>query len=218
MKEYIGEYVEDFDQNNLHMSVSLPLSILDFDPFVLQVFNGLIDLTNLKLKKDLFRRLNVPIDLVAGRIKKLCVRVPWNALSSKPVQLEIEGLQMLLVILDKSQWQEFFEGGASQYDALHEAIVKHAMATFNDIRAKNGAGVSDAQTSQGYLSNLTLKIFDNIQVRISNIHIRFEEPHILQAPFSQGLTLERLDIQTTNEDWQVEFIDRTIEENKALPL
>lgn len=69
IKEYIGEYVEDLDQNNLRMSV----------------FNGLIDLTNLKLKKDLFRRFNVPIDLVAGRIKKLCVRVPWNALSSKPV-------------------------------------------------------------------------------------------------------------------------------------
>lgn len=124
---------------------------------------------------------------------------------------------MLLVILDKSHWEEFFEG-ASKFDALHEAIVKHAMATFNSLRAKNGAVSDDAQASQGYLSNLTLKIFDNIQVRISNIHIRFEEAQILQTPFSQGITLERLDIQTTNEDWQVVFIDRTIQENKALPL
>jgi hypothetical protein len=33
-----------------------------------------------------------------------------------------------------------------------------------------------------------------------------------------GLTLEQLDIDTTNEDWEAEFIDRTLAENKLKPL
>ena len=65
----IGEYVEQIDSKNLNLSV----------------YSGVIDLHDLNLKKNLFTKLNIPINLLIGRIKKLYVRVPWNALSSKPV-------------------------------------------------------------------------------------------------------------------------------------
>jgi len=69
LKRLIGEYVEEIDSKNLNMSV----------------YSGIIDLKDLNLKKTIFAELNIPIKLVIGRIKKLFVRVPWNALSSKPV-------------------------------------------------------------------------------------------------------------------------------------
>ena len=69
LTRYIGAYVQEINQNNLKMSI----------------YSGLIDLSNLALKKNLLQRLNIPIELKAGRIKKLYIRVPWNALSSKPV-------------------------------------------------------------------------------------------------------------------------------------
>ena len=73
LRKVIGEYVEEIDSKNLNMSV----------------YSGVIDLNDLQLKKSIFSQFNIPIKLVIGRIKKLFVRVPWNALSSKPVQLEI---------------------------------------------------------------------------------------------------------------------------------
>lgn len=93
LKRVLGEYVEEIDSKNLNLSV----------------FSGIIDWNDLNLKKNIFSKLNVPIQLVIGRIKKLFVRVPWNALSSKPVQLEILGLHLLVKPLENSEWDSFVE-------------------------------------------------------------------------------------------------------------
>ncbi len=68
------------------------------------------------------------------------------------------------------------------------------------------------------MMNLTSKIVDNIQVSIKNIHIRYEDSMNFQEPLSLGLTMEKLEIETTNEQWEPEFIDRTHQENKKKPL
>lgn len=36
--------------------------------------------------------------------------------------------------------------------------------------------------------------------------------------FSMGVTLEQLKIHTTNENWEIEFLDRTKKEQARLPL
>ena len=66
--------------------------------------------------------------------------------------------------------------------------------------------------------NLTTKVIDNLQVSISNIHIRYEDTNFFDRPLSMGITLERLSINTTNENWESQFIDRTLQRNKDLPL
>lgn len=68
------------------------------------------------------------------------------------------------------------------------------------------------------MMNLTSKVVDNIQLSIQNIHLRFEDSKNYSEPLSLGLTLEKLDIETTNEFWQSEFIDRTRQDNKYKPL
>ena len=68
------------------------------------------------------------------------------------------------------------------------------------------------------MMNLTSKIIDNIQVSIKNIHIRHEDCINFGLPLSFGLTMEKLEIETTNENWQSQFIDRTYQENKYKPL
>lgn len=52
---------------------------------------------------------------------------------------------------------------------------------------------------------------------IKNIHIRFENPYA-KRNYSWGLTLDEILIKTCNDKWQAEFIDRTDEKNKLLPL
>ena len=66
--------------------------------------------------------------------------------------------------------------------------------------------------------SLTSKVIDNIQLSIQNIHIRYEDSFNFRDPLSLGLTMEKLDIETTNEFWQSEFIDRTNKANKFKPL
>jgi hypothetical protein len=57
------------------------------------------------------------------------------------------------------------------------------------------------------------KIGDNIQIKIKTIHVRFEDAIFFKEPLSMGITLERLFIQTTDENWNPVFIDRTQTKN-----
>ena len=82
LKRVIGEYVENIDVSNV------------------SVVSGVVDLQNLKLKKDICDRINIPLRLILGRMKKLYLKVPWNALSSKPVQLIIDGLDLVVEPLE----------------------------------------------------------------------------------------------------------------------
>lgn len=68
----------------------------------------------------------------------------------------------------------------------------------------------------GYIQKLTLKIIDNIQLSINNIHIRFEDT--LRTEFSWGIALQSLEVFTTDSQWNKKYFDRTKEENKKVPL
>lgn len=53
------------------------------------------------------------------------------------------------------------------------------------------------------------KIFDNIEIKISNIHVRYEND-IAQPYYSCGITIRSINIITMDKDWQAHmFIDRS---------
>lgn len=72
------------------------------------------------------------------------------------------------------------------------------------------------------MSRLFEKIVDNIQVEVSNVHIRYEDstdPNVaqlfqlarvltIQEPFSMGITLERLDVFSVDDNWKKAFLDK----------
>ena len=115
LERVIGEYV-DIDSKNLNMSV----------------YSGVIDLHDLYLKKTVLKQMNLPLDMVLGRIKKLYVRVPWNALSSRPVQLEIYGLNVLVKPLPRSEgkdntfWTKFVEEQNS-FENVEKKLINYAI-------------------------------------------------------------------------------------------
>lgn len=57
------------------------------------------------------------------------------------------------------------------------------------------------------------KVIDNLQLKIINLHIRFEE-NGADKKYAWGVTLEEIHFVTTDEKWQQAFIDRSLEANK----
>jgi vacuolar protein sorting-associated protein 13A/C len=55
---------------------------------------------------------------------------------------------------------------------------------------------SKPEDSEGYFSGLVMKIIDNLQVTIKDIHIRYEDQ--IYNEYSFGATLEELKIFTVN--------------------
>lgn len=76
--------------------------------------------------------------------------------------------------------------------------------------------LADSQTKQtdqtsgnneGFISSLTTKIIDNLQVSIKNIHIRFEDNVSDPGhPFAAGITLKELSAVSTDGQWNPTFI------------
>lgn len=57
------------------------------------------------------------------------------------------------------------------------------------------------------MARLGRKIIDNLQLKIVNVHIRFEE-HSASCTYGWGLTLKEISFTTTDRDWQATFVDR----------
>lgn len=62
----------------------------------------------------------------------------------------------------------------------------------------------------GFISQLTTKIVDNLQFTMKNIHIRYED-NISDPghPFSAGITLKELSALSTDDEWKPKFITET---------
>lgn len=64
---------------------------------------------DLTLRNDICEKFDIPIKLVLGKIRKLYLNVPWNQLSSRPVTLEIDGLQLVISPLEKENWFDLIQ-------------------------------------------------------------------------------------------------------------
>lgn len=61
------------------------------------------------------------------------------------------------------------------------------------------------------VEKIIAQVVKNVQVKISNIHFRYEDSFTDPArPFSFGLTLSRLNFETTDETWKPRMVDRNV--------
>lgn len=62
-----------------------------------------------------------------------------------------------------------------------------------------------------FVEKLTAQIIKNVQLKISNIHIRYED-RVTQTgkPFCLGVTLRNLEMVTTDETWQPTIVQEAV--------
>lgn len=53
-----------------------------------------------------------------------------------------------------------------------------------------------ASDKKGYLDNVYVRVLDNLQVAVRNIHVRYEDN--LSRSYSFGVTLQSIEVFTTN--------------------
>ena len=63
------------------------------------------------------------------------------------------------------------------------------------------------------MAKLGKKIVDNLQLKIVNVHFRFEEKSTFKN-YSWGVTLDEISFITTDKNWNPSFIDRSGDINK----
>ena len=186
--DILGNYVEDLTKDNLKLAV----------------WSGTIELYNLKLKSSALDKLNLPVKVLRGSLKKLQLKIPWTNLESKPVSVIMDGM--------------FLETGPVDLSEISTADAKRMVAKSRQKKMEKAERAIMAiihnksykrKKKASYMKNLTAKIMDNLEISITNLHIRYEDQDSIPGTIiSCGITIESISLQTTDENWNPAYFTR----------
>eukprot|EP00850_Spirogloea_muscicola_P003009 SM000012S25271 [mRNA] locus=s12:33265:51265:+ [translate_table: standard] len=182
------------------------------------VATGIVLLENVELSLEAFDHLELPFAIKIARVGKLRLQVPWKKLGWEPLVVSMEHVTICAGPREEAEW----EAGPSEKRAREAKRAKLAAAelvklsrrvsvktwTYACVQACTSqveplllALWPDAEDRSGlsYISYLSAKIIDNVQVSVSNIHLRYEDFQTNpEEPFIIGLTLESFLVKTTD--------------------
>jgi vacuolar protein sorting-associated protein 13A/C len=206
----LGEFVE-LDENNLSVAI----------------ISGQVALHNLKLRTDnIFKKFNFHI--FHGTLKSLEITIPWNLVGSS-WKIKLDGIlidmgppPVQLSSANPRVKQHPF--GNWSTDNLQELIQKEMDEKIQKLKLideylefSHGMLISgqvengvDGNGAESYIQQLTTRIIDNIEISLTNIHVRYEDSlSITGTRFAAGITLEAFNISTCDDNWQPAFVNKT---------
>ncbi|XP_036365427.1 vacuolar protein sorting-associated protein 13A [Octopus sinensis] len=181
MNKFLGDYVENLDRSQLQLGI----------------WGGDAVLKNLDLKESALDDLDLPVKVKVGHIAKLTLKIPWKNLYEEPVVAELDGIYALALPNIAIKYDEKKEEAFLQ-DQKQKKLK--AVEEAKKLEAEKDNPKEEKQDS--FVEKLAARIIKNLQVQISNIHVRYEDKYTNPAhPFAIGFTLEDLIFQTTDKDW-----------------
>lgn len=166
---------------------------------------GDVVLKNLKLKQDALKELDLPIQTVYGQLGTLVLKIPWKNLYSLPVVVTIEDLYLLVA---PNAAVRFNAGKQAQteLEAKRSALLKLEELRKRELNKDSPTGAAD----KTFTEKLVAQIINNVQIRITNVHIRYEDRSTSAVPFALGITLGSLEVHTTDADWKETFLSEAL--------
>ncbi|KJH40546.1 hypothetical protein DICVIV_13494 [Dictyocaulus viviparus] len=178
LNRFLGDFVDNLDASQLNIGI----------------WGGDVKLDNLEVKETALDDLDLPIKLKFGYLSSLVLKIPWKNLYNESVIATIDGLYLIVVPNKGVVYNE-------------EKAMKNAA----DIKQKTLARLEEARKNRrkppdsnqdSFTEKMITQVVKNLQVSIGNIHIRFEDKYTNRnRPFAAGICLEKLDFQTTDENW-----------------
>ncbi|XP_060526445.1 intermembrane lipid transfer protein VPS13C-like isoform X2 [Cylas formicarius] len=174
LNQLLGKYVADLDTENFNVGI----------------FSGKVQLTDLKLKPEALYELNVPIEVRTGTIGKIWLQIPWNALWTQSIVVNVEDVHL---VVNPIVGNEPFD--AEKNKRLLRGFKKSALG-----RLENGHGILGGPSA--FAEHLLTTIISYLQLNITNVHVRYEDEFSWRSPISAGLCIGSITAQTTNSKWK----------------
>ncbi|XP_070537095.1 intermembrane lipid transfer protein VPS13A-like isoform X2 [Ptychodera flava] len=189
MNKYLGDFVENLDKSQLKLSI----------------WGGDIVLNSLDLKESALDELDLPVKVKSGHLGKLTLNIPWKNLYSAPVVATIDGLYLLAVPNLDTKYDEK-KDAKKKKDAKQKELDKVEVSK----KIAKDKGKPTEEKSDSFAEKMAFQIIKNLQVQISNIHVRYEDRFTNpEAPFALGITLHDLSFQTCDTNWKKCLADST---------
>lgn len=151
------------------------------------VWSGNINIENVSVNPDAAKLLNIPFEIVFSHIERLEMKVPWKSIQNQPCELLIQGFNIVLSSQHQQQWPLEFDR-----EEKVKAVEKYAQNYIEELVAKYKENSVDKESKQSYAQKITMKIVDNLQIKIADIHVKFEAHHDPKLHYAFGIDLDYL--------------------------
>ena len=193
IRSYLGEYLENVATDQLS--------------FLL--LSGCVEIENLPVKTDGIRKFRLPINIKAGFVRKLKLKIPLSALKSQPWEVVIQGLY---VIIEPNELGKINEQQEIDFEKMNK--IKRLKKMEENWKEEQKQRSSDGS----WTSKLLATVLENLQVSIEHVHIRYEERNSADMPYSLGLRIGKLAAHSTNENWEQNFTSNRAKSWKLVEL
>ncbi|XP_022825403.1 vacuolar protein sorting-associated protein 13 isoform X2 [Spodoptera litura] len=184
LNRFLGSYVENLNRSQLKLGI----------------WGGDVVLENLILKQNALEELNIPVQTVYGHLGKLVLKIPWKNLYGASVEATVERLFLIVNPTAEVKYDR-------EKEEKIELAAKQAELARVEEAKKREAQKDQIKLDETFVEKLATQIIKNVQLKIKDIHIRYEDGITNpKAPFSFGITLHNLSVQTTDENWQKALI------------
>ncbi|XP_077456591.1 intermembrane lipid transfer protein VPS13A isoform X1 [Stigmatopora argus] len=184
---FLGEYVVNLDSSQLKLGI----------------WGGDATLRNLEIKENALSQFDIPFKVRAGHIGCLELKIPWKNLYTQSVEATLDGVYLLIVPTASIKYDG--EKEEKQLQELRQRELQRIEETKLKLAEKENPQLQKQDT---FVEKLVTQIIKNVQVKISNIHIRYEDDVTNpQCPMSFGVCLSNLSLQTCDEDWNPTVLD-----------
>uniref|UniRef100_A0A8C6JV32 Uncharacterized protein n=1 Tax=Melopsittacus undulatus TaxID=13146 RepID=A0A8C6JV32_MELUD len=172
LNRFLGDYVVNLDSSQLKLGI----------------WGGAVALKNLEIKENalvsyqLFNCVSQPFSFVF--VGQLNLQIPWQNLYTQPVEAVLDGVYLLIVPTASVKYdaekeaRQFLEARQRELQRIEEAKQK----------------IADQEEKQDtFVEKLVTQVIKNLQVKISNIHIRYEDDVSINTYVLLYFQLVRLD-------------------------
>ncbi|XP_026401188.1 uncharacterized protein LOC113297020 isoform X1 [Papaver somniferum] len=165
---YLGPYIKDFQREQLKIGL----------------WNEEVVLDNVELVLEAFDHLQLPFAIKRGRVGRLSIKIPWKKLGLSPIIIVLEDVFIQAGQRDEHEWNP---------DLVERRDIagKKAKLTAAEL-AKFSRRVCENQTGQAFVSYITAKLLDNVQVSIRNFRVTYTDQQIGSAPYTFGIRFSSL--------------------------
>ncbi|CAD6186300.1 unnamed protein product [Caenorhabditis auriculariae] len=187
LNRFLGDFVDNLDSSQLNIGI----------------WGGDVKLENLQVKETALDDLDLPVKLKFGYLSSLILKIPWKNLYKEPVIATIDGLN-LIVVPNKGVVYSEDKAMKNTQEVKQKTLDRLEQARKDRRKPKN-------PESDTFAEKMVAQIIKNLQVSISNIHVRFEDKYTNRhRPFAMGITLKNLEFKTTDENWRETIHKETV--------
>ncbi|XP_015249617.1 PREDICTED: vacuolar protein sorting-associated protein 13A isoform X2 [Cyprinodon variegatus] len=187
LNRFLGDYVVNLDSSQLKLGI----------------WGGDAVLKSLEIKENALSQLDLPFKVKAGHIGRLELKIPWTDIYNKSVEATLDGVYLLIVPTASIKYD-----AEKEEKQLQEARQRE-LQRIEETKLKAAEQENPTLEKQDtFMEKLVTQVIKNVQVKISNIHVRYEDDITNpNCPLSFGVSLKNLSLQTADNNWKPSLLD-----------